>query len=87
MLIRDGALNGMLESVGLESLTSSWLLRPPLNTWAMIVASTWQSVGVRVLLFLIGLQVIPKEPIEARGWTAPRGGASSGALPSRCYGR
>jgi multiple sugar transport system permease protein len=65
MLIRDGALNGVLESVGLESLTRSWLLEPPLNTWAMIVASTWQSAGVSVLLFLIGLQVIPKEPIEA----------------------
>jgi multiple sugar transport system permease protein len=65
MLVRDGALNGMLETIGLESLTRSWLLRPPTNTWAMIVASTWQSVGVSVLLFLIGLQVIPKDPIEA----------------------
>jgi ABC-type sugar transport system permease subunit len=65
MLVRDGALNSVLESVGLESLTRSWLLRPPLNTYAMIVASTWQGVGVSVLLFLIGLQVIPKDPIEA----------------------
>ena len=65
MLIRDGALNSVLNSVGLESLARSWLLRPPLNTYAMIVASTWQSVGVTVLLFLIGLQVIPKDPIEA----------------------
>ncbi|MFL5762191.1 MAG: carbohydrate ABC transporter permease [Thermomicrobiales bacterium] len=65
MLLRDGALNSVLSSVGLESLTRSWLLRPPLNTYAMIVASTWQAVGVSVLLFLIGLQVIPKDPIEA----------------------
>jgi ABC-type sugar transport system permease subunit len=65
MLVRDGALNSLLESVGPESLTRSWLLRPPVNTYAMIVASTWQSVGVSVLLFLIGLQVIPKDPIEA----------------------
>ena len=65
MLNRNGALNGVLESVGLESLARSWLLRPPVNTWAMIVASTWQAVGVTVLLFLIGLQVIPKDPIEA----------------------
>jgi multiple sugar transport system permease protein len=36
-----------------------------MNTWAMIVASTWQSVGVCVLLFLIGLLVIPHDPIEA----------------------
>lgn len=65
MLIRDGALNSVLNAVGLESLTRAWLLRPPLNTWAMIMASTWQSVGVSLLLFLIGLQVIPKDPIEA----------------------
>jgi multiple sugar transport system permease protein len=65
MLVRDGALNSVLDAVGLESLTRSWLLRPPLNTWAMIIASTWQAVGVSVLLFIIGLQVIPAEPIQA----------------------
>jgi multiple sugar transport system permease protein len=65
MLVRDGALNSVLSSVGLESLTRSWLLRPPVNTYAMIVASTWQGIGVSVLLFLIGLQVIPNDPIEA----------------------
>ena len=65
LLQRDGAINSLLTSVGLESLTRSWLLRPPLNTYSMIVASTWQAVGVTLLLFLIGLQVIPKEPLEA----------------------
>ncbi|MGH2532318.1 MAG: carbohydrate ABC transporter permease [Thermomicrobiales bacterium] len=65
MLRSNGALNGMLELLGLESLTRSWLLRPPLNTWSMIFASTWQTVGVSVLLFLIGLQVIPRDPVEA----------------------
>jgi len=65
MLQSQGALNGVLNSAGLGSLAHSWLLRPPLNTWAMIFASTWQAVGVSVLLFLIGLQVIPKDPLEA----------------------
>jgi ABC-type sugar transport system permease subunit len=65
MLQSNGALNSVLDSVGLGSLAHSWLLRPPLNTWAMIFASTWQAVGVSVLLFLIGLQVIPKDPLEA----------------------
>jgi len=65
MLQTNGALNSVLDSVGLTSLSRSWLLRPPLNTWAMIFAATWQAVGVSVLLFLIGLQVIPKDPLEA----------------------
>ncbi|MCA9859346.1 MAG: sugar ABC transporter permease [Thermomicrobiales bacterium] len=65
MLIRDGALNNVLDAIGLSSLARPWLLNPPLNTWSMIIASTWQAVGVSVLLFLIGLQVIPPEPIQA----------------------
>lgn len=65
MLRGNGAINSTLEAIGLERLTQDWLLRPPLNTWSMIAASTWQSVGVCVLLFLIGLQVIPRDPIEA----------------------
>ena len=65
MLIRDGALNGVLEAIGLDSSARAWLLTPPLNTWSMIIASTWQAVGVSVLLFIIGLQVIPPEPIQA----------------------
>lgn len=65
MLRGNGAINNTLEQLGLERFTESWLLRPPLNTWAMILASTWQSVGVCVLLFLIGLQVVPQDPVEA----------------------
>jgi multiple sugar transport system permease protein len=65
MLRRQGATNSLLEVVGLERFQHSWLLETPLNTWSMIVASTWQSVGVSVLLFLVGLQSIPQDPIEA----------------------
>ena len=65
MLRSTGAVNSLLELVGVERLQRSWLLNPPMNTWSMIVASTWQSVGVSVLLFLVGLQVIPRDPVEA----------------------
>ena len=50
---------------GLERFEHRWLLETPLNTWSMIMAATWQSVGVSVLLFLVGLQTIPRDPIEA----------------------
>lgn len=75
MLRRDGAINALLEAIGLGRLGQAWLLSPPLNTLSMIVASTWQSMGVAVILFLVGLQTIPREPIEAaridgaEGWT------------------
>ncbi|MEJ7837968.1 MAG: sugar ABC transporter permease [Thermomicrobiales bacterium] len=65
MLRRQGAVNSVLEVLGLERLQQTWLLDTPLNTWSMIVASTWQSVGVSVLLFLVGLQTIPPDPVEA----------------------
>jgi multiple sugar transport system permease protein len=65
LLTSDGAVNEIMTAVGLEGWTQSWLLQPPLNTWSMIVASTWQSMGVSLLLFLIGLQTIPPDPIEA----------------------
>ncbi len=65
LLNTDGAINAALGSVGLDSLERAWLLSPPMNTISMIVASTWQGVGVSVLLFIVGLQTIPQDPIEA----------------------
>ncbi len=75
ILQSGGALDEALAAVGLESLTQRWLLDAPLNTIVMIGAATWQGAGVNALLFGIGLQSIPKEPLEAArvdgasGWT------------------
>ena len=75
ILQTGGALDEALAFFGLEALTQRWLLDAPLNTFVMIAAATWQGAGVNALLFGIGLQSIPKEPIEAArldgasGWT------------------
>ena len=42
-----------------------WLYQPPWNNYAMITAYTWQTMGTNMILFLVGLQNIPHEPIEA----------------------
>lgn len=65
MLQSGGALNQALTSLGLGSLAHDWLLTWPLNTVSMIVANAWQATGVAVILFLVGLQAIPPETIEA----------------------
>lgn len=65
MLQSDGAVNHTLSSLGLSSLEHDWLLNWPLNTVVMIVASAWQGTGVAVILFLVGLQSIPPDTIEA----------------------
>lgn len=60
-----GALNSLLRGVGLGSLAHPWLLEWPGNTIALIVANSWQASGVAVILYLVGLQGIPRETIEA----------------------
>jgi len=60
----DGALDQALAAFGVSD-TPRWLVDAPLNTVVMILATAWQGVGVNALLFTIGLQSIPKEPLEA----------------------
>ena len=59
----NGALNALLNIFGIRNIR--WLFEAPINTYAMIGAYTWQSTGLNMMLFLVGLQGLPKEPIEA----------------------
>jgi ABC-type sugar transport system permease subunit len=59
----NGALNTILRAFGLEG--ERWLFEAPTNTFSMIAAYTWQSTGLNMMLFLVGLQGLPPEPIEA----------------------
>lgn len=61
----SGALNSFLDGVGLGQLGRPWLLEWPANTLALIIANSWQATGVAVILYLVGLQGIPRETIEA----------------------
>jgi ABC-type sugar transport system permease subunit len=65
MLQRDGAVNELLRAVGLGGLAQQWLLDWPQNTISAILLNTWQGTGVAVVLFMVGLQTIPSETIEA----------------------
>lgn len=55
----------LLQKIGLVSSAPDWLLTPYANTLAMIGTHTWQSTGMNMVLFLVGLQAIPKEVLEA----------------------
>ncbi|WP_219732699.1 carbohydrate ABC transporter permease [Leifsonia shinshuensis] len=72
VLQSNGALDQALHFFGVAH-TPRWLLDAPLNTIVMIVAAAWQGVGVNALLFTIGLQSIPKEPLEAARLDGARG--------------
>ncbi|PZF54102.1 sugar ABC transporter permease [Curtobacterium sp. MCSS17_008] len=65
MLTTDGGLDTLLRQLGLDPLVSQWLLQWPLNTVMMIIATTWQATGACVILFLVGLQSIPSNTLEA----------------------
>ena len=62
---RTGLLNSVLISLGVLTMPTSWLLNVPQNTFAMVVAATWQVTGLNMILFLMGLQNIQPEVLEA----------------------
>ena len=59
-----GVLNGVLALLGIP-LQPSYLTDVPLNTFSMIFAWTWQQLGSNMVMFLMGLGTIPRDPIEA----------------------
>ena len=58
-----GVLNGILALFGVDKI--NWLTDYPLNNLSLIVAWTWQQMGVNLVLYLMGLSTIPKEPVES----------------------
>lgn len=61
----DGPLNTVLTTLGLESLTRSWIADPKFALWALIfLGFPWVS-GFNVLIFYSGLKAIPREVLEA----------------------
>ena len=59
-----GILNRLLGLVGVKT-GPSWLTGVPLNTLSILIAWTWQQLGLNMVLFLMGLTSVPVEPVEA----------------------
>jgi multiple sugar transport system permease protein len=79
ILSSNGALDQALAVFGVTD-PPRWLVDAPLNTVVMIVASAWQGVGVNALLFTIGLNSIPKEPLEAARMDGATGARLFGSI-------
>ena len=79
-----GFLNQLLGWVGLDRCRRAWLSEPSVALFAVMVAAAWHNTGLPMLLYLAGLQTIPKEVLEAA-----RGGRreAAAALPLRDSGR
>ncbi|MBO1001765.1 carbohydrate ABC transporter permease [Pseudogracilibacillus auburnensis] len=60
-----GALNNLLEGIGLEALTRPWLGSMDTALFSIIFVDSWASIGFSMLIFLAGLQAIDNEVFEA----------------------
>ena len=65
MLQDAGALNSLLEKVGLGALQNSWIADPAIAMWSLMIIITWKYIGFAVILMLAGMQSIPEELYEA----------------------
>ena len=61
----NGVLNSILRQVGAGELAQSWLYQSVTVTPAMIAAYVWQTTGLVMVLLLLGLAALPRDPIEA----------------------
>ncbi|MFE3036600.1 carbohydrate ABC transporter permease [Streptomyces canus] len=61
----DGAVNSLLGAIGLDGLRQDWLGSPNLALWAVVGVIVWQFAGYSMVIFLAGLQSVPREVHEA----------------------
>lgn len=59
----SGALNDILLALGKEPV--DWLGNGPRAVWLITLVNTFQYMGVSMVIYLAGLQAIPKEYLEA----------------------
>jgi ABC-type sugar transport systems, permease components len=60
-----GALNGLLEKLGLGALTQNWLGDMDLAIFSVAAVQAWAHIGQMIVLYVAGLQAIPRELLEA----------------------
>ena len=60
-----GALNRILEAVGLSSLSRNWLGDPDYALYSVMAVMVWFQLGYPVVMFMSGLQRIDPELYEA----------------------
>jgi raffinose/stachyose/melibiose transport system permease protein len=65
MLQTNGAVNGLLQNIGLGQFKQDWLSDPNIAIWSLMFIISWKYIGFAVILFLAGLQSIPEELFEA----------------------
>ena len=60
-----GVLNTAITAVTGQPFEYGWIYAPATVTLSVIVTFVWQSVGITMVLLLLGLAAVPKDPVEA----------------------
>ena len=60
-----GLLNEILRAAGLEGLILGWLSDPKVALYSVVAVDSWKWVGYHMVLYLAGLQAIPRSLYEA----------------------
>ncbi|MDX3104119.1 carbohydrate ABC transporter permease [Nonomuraea angiospora] len=60
-----GAVNDLLDALGLGRLQQDWLGQPDTALTVVIMVVCWQFVGMSMVIYLAGLQGVPAELLEA----------------------
>lgn len=63
----EGALNAVLGMLQLRTLQNAWLGDPSTALWVVAFTVVWQFAGLTMLIYMAGLQSIPKELYDAAG--------------------
>jgi ABC-type sugar transport system permease subunit len=61
--LENGLLNQLLTALGFNRV--SWLSDPGIAIYSIAIMATWKNVGLYVILFLVGLQTVPRSHYEA----------------------
>ena len=60
-----GLLNSLLTGLGLDNLILGWLSDAKVALYAVIVVDVWKWIGYHMVLYIAGLQGVPKDLYEA----------------------
>lgn len=65
LLAPDGAVNELLDAIGLSAWKQDWLGNGKVAIWCIVGVIVWQFAGYSMVIFLAGLQSVPDDVIEA----------------------
>lgn len=60
-----GILNQFLNMIGLGALAQNWLIDPDVVMWSCVALEVWKAAGFNMVIFLAGLQSVPRDLYEA----------------------